>query len=516
MIFCFFVLFSVLLALVPVSVKANGPYSETWVDDDFWSGTPGWGDTHFDEIQDGVDAVADYGVVHVYPGYYDWVEIDHPLTLEGAGRGQSFIQSEEVLILIFEDDVYVSGFTLRYSLVAVLVTSPTVYDDVISDCEIYDAVVGVYFDDCVNCSVVNCEIHHCDEIGVCFDDVSMCRIAGCHIHDNTDFQGDDFGVLLSETPFSAWGTIICGCLIEDNGEGIVLKEGTTYSHIVGNTIRNNGLADLTGIVVEYGAGWNWAILNNIYDNDYGVYVGSGTNGPTELGAWLNWWGHTTGPSNAGPGSGDAISEDVYFDPWLTVMVTNGTAEWVEGDGVLDGLDETDAEVVYTNAHSPESPMVIGVVSYAANPGDPFDGDIGKHIDVFHNYGYVEELEIRLYYTDADISGFDESSLQMYYMSFWDGDGWQPCSNTGVVTEADPPYSGYIWAIINDETTPNIYNLAMEDGPFGARGDEEPTGPAEPVGGDILAIDKLAVLTPYFIMAIVFLTATSFLIKKRKH
>ena len=31
----------------------------------------------------------------------------------------------------------------------------------------------------------------------------------------------------------------------------------------------------------------------------------------------NWWGDASGPSGAGPGSGDAVTTNVDFNPWLT-------------------------------------------------------------------------------------------------------------------------------------------------------------------------------------------------------
>lgn len=34
-----------------------------------------------------------------------------------------------------------------------------------------------------------------------------------------------------------------------------------------------------------------------------------------------WWGDPSGPGGAGPGSGDEVSEDVIYDPWLTEMGT---------------------------------------------------------------------------------------------------------------------------------------------------------------------------------------------------
>lgn len=59
--------------------------TEVWVDDDYDSSTPTWGTTHFDEIQDGVDAVATGGTVNVAAGTYNEdVTIAKGLTLTAA------------------------------------------------------------------------------------------------------------------------------------------------------------------------------------------------------------------------------------------------------------------------------------------------------------------------------------------------------------------------------------------------------------------------------------------------
>ncbi|MCK6683898.1 MAG: right-handed parallel beta-helix repeat-containing protein [Thermoanaerobaculia bacterium] len=36
-------------------------------------------------------------------------------------------------------------------------------------------------------------------------------------------------------------------------------------------------------------------------------------------AHLNWWGHSSGPSGSGPGSGQSVSSGVLFDPWLSSL-----------------------------------------------------------------------------------------------------------------------------------------------------------------------------------------------------
>ena len=47
------------------------PPDIVYVDDDYNPSTPGWGLTHFNKIQDGIDAVNENGTVNVYSGIYD-------------------------------------------------------------------------------------------------------------------------------------------------------------------------------------------------------------------------------------------------------------------------------------------------------------------------------------------------------------------------------------------------------------------------------------------------------------
>ena len=60
------------------------PPATVWVDDDFDSSILGWNVYRFNKIQDGVDAVAEGGTVHVYPGEYtEQVIVNKNLSLEG-------------------------------------------------------------------------------------------------------------------------------------------------------------------------------------------------------------------------------------------------------------------------------------------------------------------------------------------------------------------------------------------------------------------------------------------------
>ena len=69
------------------------PYlSDLWVDDDFNSSTPGWNITHFDNIQDGIDAVAENGTVYVYNGtYYENLVVNKTICLIGENKNHTII-----------------------------------------------------------------------------------------------------------------------------------------------------------------------------------------------------------------------------------------------------------------------------------------------------------------------------------------------------------------------------------------------------------------------------------------
>ncbi len=194
-------------------------------------------------------------------------------------------------------------------------------------------------------------------------------------------------------------------------------------------------------------------FNNIYDNtEYGIW----NEDATVLDATNNWWGDASGPSDEGPGSGDAVSVNVDYCPWLGAPIEDSKTETVTDDTV-DAKDEADTEVELAGS------ATVTVTKYSDNPGGGFAGDIGKYVDVYvPDTTNVTEIEIRLYYTDAEIVGFNESSLRLLWgegpdcgagCTGWNGAEWIQCSNSGVNTTEN-----YIWAIIDDTTTPSLGDL----------------------------------------------------------
>ena len=137
------------------------------------------------------------------------------------------------------------------------------------------------------------------------------EISGCSWK---DFTGD------YETSWSG-----SGILVIESGDSFEITRNIVYDCDVGmdiesdstNITRNEVYSNIYGFVF-----WNGkpkVNYNNIYNNtQYGVYRTYDLTGV--LNAESNWWGHSSGPSGVGPGTGDSVSENVDFEPWLSCYV----------------------------------------------------------------------------------------------------------------------------------------------------------------------------------------------------
>lgn len=220
----------------------------------------------------------------------------------------------------------------------------------------------------------------------------------------------------------------------------------------GNTIANN----YQGIYFAGPEPWAGDVsgahihFNNIYDNtQFGIKVEIGNTGTVD--AENNWWGTKDGVAIA-----TMVSGNVDYDPWLGASVTESKTKTVVGSGTVDAKGEADTEVDVSGAGTP----TVTVTKYSSNPGSGFGGDTGKYIDVhIDSAAGVTEIEIRLYYKTTEIAGLDESTLRLRW---WNGTSWVECSDSGVETRDIlpwfPPYSGYMWAKIRNDTTPNLTQL----------------------------------------------------------
>jgi len=255
------------------------------------------------------------------------------------------------------------------------------------------------------------------------------------------------------------------------GVAIISEVGIPVSivEMIGSNISNNK----EGIYVCNNFSLK-AHFNNIVGNSL---FGAFNYGGGSADATYNWWGDASGPSHETlnpDGTGDSVGDGVDFAPWLEAEVVRET---VPDGGIVDGRDRADTQVLVSGNNAS-----VTVVLYPDNPGGdppPNFSALDKYIDVcVTDTTGIDEIEIRLYYTDAEAEGFDEESLRL---SWWDGFDWVVCSPSDVSTDSIYGYSGYIWAKIRGTgTTPSLDDL--QGTPFGGYG----YLPETPGGGCFIA------------------------------
>ena len=90
---------------------------------------------------------------------------------------------------------------------------------------------------------------------------------------------------------------------------------------VNNRIKNNSIYSNTeGININNSRANNFT-FNEIFSNGFGLrnFDPNFTTNATP-----NYWGSCDGPSGAGTGSGDSVSQNVSFTPWIGICITNKT------------------------------------------------------------------------------------------------------------------------------------------------------------------------------------------------
>ncbi|MEW6070322.1 MAG: right-handed parallel beta-helix repeat-containing protein, partial [Candidatus Thermoplasmatota archaeon] len=109
---------------------------------------------------------------------------------------------------------------------------------------------------------------------------------------------------------------IINCQIYNNyGTGVYLTYSSNNS-IINSEVYNN---KCDGIRLWYSSN-NEVHYSNIYNNtDYGIY-NYNTEVTHSVNATYNWWGSADGPSGIGSGRGNAVSDNVLYNPWLTEPV----------------------------------------------------------------------------------------------------------------------------------------------------------------------------------------------------
>ncbi|MCK4303988.1 MAG: right-handed parallel beta-helix repeat-containing protein, partial [Candidatus Eisenbacteria sp.] len=180
------------------------------------------------------------------------------------------------------------------------------------------------------------------------------------------FGGDEAGFIVDADggDFAVWLSI-------ENESEVTVSHNVLTGATEGITTRG-GLLDNSTALVKF---------NSLTGNgDYGLYAEDGT---VTVDATENWWGHASGPSGgtADPvtsriadGTGDPVSGNVHFDPWLTAYLRTLT---ISSTGV--GSVRTPGEGAFTYDTGTEVELVAstGFLYHF----DKWTGDVGTIADV---------------------------------------------------------------------------------------------------------------------------------------
>lgn len=243
-----------------------------------------------------------------------------------------------------------------------------------------------------------------------------------HQMTNNTFTANNRGIRLAGGQFNISGNIISG----NDLFGINPLGGANLFNlsITDNEITNNNL----GIVIDGASiGSDVFAHNNLISGNVTSGVSNGNTASDNFDATLNFWGHNSGPSggetdpNTGTvanGSGDSVSANVLFDPWigkLTTLPITGLGE----DEKVEFVDEG-VTFVFTKLPSPlpPSPEVSIAIYEAIPPGMPAPpSGLGTVLDVYliiasnlpnFTFNVTVTIDVSTY------PGFGPDTVIMYY------------------------------------------------------------------------------------------------------
>ncbi|UCF11759.1 MAG: right-handed parallel beta-helix repeat-containing protein [Thermoplasmatales archaeon] len=220
---------------------------DIYVDDDFNESTPGWNVTHFNKIQDGIDAAVNFDNVYVYNGTYNEnIRIgtliqEKKITLIGEDRDSTIIlgvPGEDAVVTVLSSDVEMNGFTVdgnSNELDGIRVTELK-QDIVLTNNKIVDCARGILL---------------------------LLTTKRVEISDSIILNSEVVGIELQE---SDQNDIINNDVLE-NKVGIQLTAASVQNSIEGNIVSNN---NLEGITIGALSTDNTLVGNNITDNQIGI------------------------------------------------------------------------------------------------------------------------------------------------------------------------------------------------------------------------------------------------------
>ena len=286
-----------------------------------------------------------------------------------------------------------------------------------------------------------------------------------------------------------------------NCKGVALSDGSGSAAILVTTFYGAGTTatitgnTLTGNTEAIAVGYNTADtsvvtanFNNISGNTYGVYTTSNT---VTTDAIHNWWGHASGPSDQGPGSGNSVGTNVDFDPWLMEEDGTETTETDTGSGADASASTTNVEATATGG---DATTTVTVGEYVGNPTGASPGfrSGAVYIDVHVGGTLPTELVVEVACPGGICSGV--------VLQWWDGADWMPVvAPTSVV-------SGKIQFVLSATSSPTIAQLTGT--PFGLGG-------LSTVGWEGSPVNKAGVIAPWIALMAAMMAGAMLLVLRRR-
>ena len=465
------------LALVPCAVSASPDTLR--VPDDYLT------------IQAAINAASSGDTILVAAGIYtENVSVGTSVTIQSQnGASETIVDGSTTHNHAFNVTAYnvdISGFTVKG---ATADKQAGIYLDRVESCNIsantcLDNYYGIYLDNSNNNTLTENTANSNSKYGIYVDgDVGS---NGNTLTGNTANENSECGIYLDNSDSNT----LTENTTNGNGAYGILLDGSNNNTLTSNSVTGNNIGvEINGSVDASTISINF---NNIYgNNDYGVWNNDLT---ATVDATNNWWGYASGPTHAGNsgGTGDAVSDNVGYDPWIGAEVEEAKSETMDGPGTLENTPTGgDVTIDATGDHT------IIIAKYEDNPGRiPSFKATGDYYDVYlDDDSGVDSLTIEFCPADED--------TVIYY---WDGSSWQRASNQS--------YSdGCIVVTVTSSTFPSLSDLTGT--PF-ASGTPYPTALAPvAVGGEVYPVSKLAVLAPWLSLALIIVIGGSILGMRRR-
>lgn len=310
--------------------NANETYSfdldMVYIDDDYNASTSGWGYSHFDNIQDGIDAIDENGTVFVYEGVYnESLLVNKTINITGINKINTIIDGAGYtdVIYITADNINISGFTIKngspsgnYSGTGIHLRAN--YTNISNNIIDSNNIHGIFIASYINNTIFGNTISN-NQNGIYIYDSRNHKI----INNNIIYNSDS-GIHLHQSIEN----IIMGNSISQNEDagGIYLGAQSNNNTIINNDIINN----------EFGINSIFTFNNTIYHNnilsnnqnaydDQSNFWDDGNEG--------NFWSDYTGSDSDGDGigetaysiqGGDAQDHYPFVDEtgWLQIPIAN--------------------------------------------------------------------------------------------------------------------------------------------------------------------------------------------------